>query len=50
MITKDILDVFLYRIIMAKRNDIVITINITKTIPLKELRKTQKEIAEKTVI
>jgi site-specific DNA recombinase len=47
MINKDILDVFLYRIIVVDRNDIVITINVTKTIPLEELRKIRKEIAER---
>lgn len=50
MITKDMLDVFLYRIIVVGRNDIVITINATKTMPLEELRKKRKEIVNRKPI
>lgn len=47
MITKDMLDVFLYRIIVIGRNDIVITVNVSHTMTLEQLRKKRKEIVER---
>ena len=50
MITKDMLDVFLYRIIVLSRNDIVFTINASRTMSLEDLRKKRKEVAERKPI
>ena len=50
MITKDMLDVFLYRIIAISRNDIVFTINASRTMSLEDLRKKRKEVAGRTPI
>ena len=50
MITKDMLDVFLYRIIVLGRNEIVFTVNATRTMGLEELRRKRKSVVEKTPI
>ena len=50
MITKDMLDVFIYRIIVLSRNDIVFTINASRTMSLEDLRKKRKEVAERKPI
>ena len=50
MITKDMLDVFLYRIIVLSRNEIVFTINASRTMSLEDLRKKRKEVAARNPI
>ena len=50
MITKEMMDVFLYRIIVMNKREIIITINTTNTITLEEFRKKRQEIATKTPI
>ena len=50
MINKDILDVFLYRIIVLNRNEVVFTINASHTMPLETLRQKRKEVAEREPI
>ena len=50
MITKEMMDVFLYRIIVMNKCEIIITINTTNTITLEEFRQKRQEIAAKTPI
>lgn len=50
MINKDILDVFLYRIIVISRDEVVFTINASHTMPLEMLRQKRKEVAEREPI
>ena len=50
MITKEMMDVFLYRIIVMNKREIIITINTTNTITLEEFRQKRQEIAAKTPI
>ena len=47
MITKDMFDVFLYRIIVLNRNEVVFTINASRTMSLEDLRKKRKEVASR---
>ena len=46
MITKEMLDVFMYRIIAMDRTHVVVVIDGTNTVKLEELRARRKEIAE----
>jgi len=46
MITKEMLDVFLCRIIVVGKNDVVFTIDNSKSISLEELRNKRKEVAQ----
>ena len=45
MITKEMLDVFMYRIIAIDRTHVVVVIDGTNTVKLEELRARRKEIA-----
>ena len=46
MVTKEMLDVFMYRIIAMDRTHVVVVIDDTNTVKLEELRARRKEIAE----
>ena len=50
MINKEILDAFMYRIIVIDSNSVVVTINVTNTMPLEELRNQRKEVCQRAGI
>lgn len=47
MITLDLLEVFIYRIIVVDRKNIVITINAFNSLSLEDLRAQRKEVAKR---
>ena len=50
MITKDMLDAFMYRIIVCDSSHVVVTINATNTLSLEQLREQRKEVVERQAI
>ena len=47
MITLDLLEAFIYRIIVVDRKNIVITINAFNSLSLEDLRAQRKEVAKR---